>query len=111
MQALVKYSWPGNVRELENVIERAVALESTPTVLAERLPGTLTSDLHARAAELAPGFDLDRYLFALEADLLSKALEQAAGDRSRAAAILGIKPRSLRYLIRKHGVGAPGANK
>jgi len=111
MQALVKYSWPGNVRELENVVERAVALESTPTVLAERLPGTLTSDLHARTAELGPGFDLDRYLFALEADLLSKALEQAAGDRSRAAAILGVKPRSLRYLIRKHGVVGTGDNK
>ncbi len=41
------YDWPGNVRELENVIERAVALEQTPTVLPETLPE------HIRARRLS----------------------------------------------------------
>jgi two-component system, NtrC family, response regulator PilR len=110
MQALVKYTWPGNVRELENVVERAVALETTPTVLAERLPGALISDGALAAVEIGPGFDLDRYLFDIEANLLNKALDQAGGDRGRAAAVLGVKPRALRYLIRKHGLGG-GDNK
>jgi len=35
MELLVRYEWPGNIRELENVMERAVALEPTPTILAD----------------------------------------------------------------------------
>jgi two-component system, NtrC family, response regulator PilR len=107
MQALVRYHWPGNVRELENAIERAVALETTPAVLAERLPSPLRGDagLGGNAVpELGPGFDLDAHLHALEGDLLRRALDQAAGDRAQAAVLLGIKPRSLRYLVRKHGL-------
>jgi two-component system response regulator PilR (NtrC family) len=115
LDRLVRYSWPGNVRELENVIERAVALEPTPAILPERLPAELLGDgaprlAAAPAAETAPepatlgaDFDLDRYLTGLERDLLSRALEQAAGDRAVAARLLGVTPRSLRYLIRKHG--------
>jgi len=108
MQALLKYSWPGNVRELENVIERAVALETTPAVLADRLPGTLTAAPSGSGPEIGPGFDLDRYLFQLEGELLRKALGHAEGDRARAAGLLGINSRALRYLIRKHAIGAAG---
>ena len=49
MALLDRYHWPGNIRELENVIERAVALERTPAILAESLPpqvrGTMEADL------------------------------------------------------------------
>jgi two-component system response regulator PilR (NtrC family) len=38
LELMMRYDWPGNIRELENTIERAVALESTPTVLPESLP-------------------------------------------------------------------------
>ena len=38
---LVNYDWPGNVRELENVIERAVVLSSTDTIMLEDLPEAL----------------------------------------------------------------------
>ena len=41
MTRLSSHHWPGNIRELENVIERAVALEKTPTILADSLPGPL----------------------------------------------------------------------
>jgi two-component system response regulator PilR (NtrC family) len=106
MDRLIHHSWPGNVRELENVIERAVALETSPVVLPERLP-----ELVARAAVVvaedtsgfSEGFSLDAHLNALEADLLRRALTRCDGDRAAAAQLLGITPRSLRYLIRKHG--------
>src|SRR6185503_18089713 len=41
MELLLQHEWPGNIRELENVIERAVALEATPAILAESLPPAL----------------------------------------------------------------------
>src|SRR5947209_6230609 len=44
MELLIRHDWPGNIRELENVLERAVALESTPAILAESLPPTIRSE-------------------------------------------------------------------
>jgi two-component system response regulator PilR (NtrC family) len=105
MGLLVRYSWPGNVRELENVIERAVALETTGTILAERLPETLLAAPGSGQGEVldfTQGFSLDRHLESIEAGLLRRALEQAEGNRATAARLLGVTPRSLRYLIRKH---------
>ena len=110
MGLLVRYSWPGNVRELENVIERAVALETTGVILAERLPETLLAPQGAGRDEVpdfSQGFSLDRHLESIEAELLRRALEQAAGNRATAARLLGVTPRSLRYLIRKHDSTPP----
>jgi two-component system response regulator PilR (NtrC family) len=106
MSRLVGYSWPGNVRELENVIERAVALETSPAILPERLPDTILGQRQPSQAEhLHDGFSLDDHLLTIEGRLLRKALDQAVGDRAQAARLLGITPRSLRYLISKHRAG------
>jgi two-component system response regulator PilR (NtrC family) len=106
MTLLVGYRWPGNVRELENVIERAVALETTGTILPERLPDALLSSEGGGGAPSTPGigagFSLDDHLNRVEATLLEKALAQAKGDRLLASQLLGISPRSLRYLQAKH---------
>ncbi|MCM2255626.1 MAG: sigma-54 dependent transcriptional regulator [Vicinamibacteria bacterium] len=107
---LQQHDWPGNVRELENVMERAVALETSPVVLPERLPRGLgrTSRGGGDAAtrvEPGDGFDLDAYLRGEEARLLRLALDRAAGDRGEAARLLGVSARSLRYLIGKHQLG------
>jgi len=104
MECLRRYSWPGNVRELENVIERVVALETTEAVLPERLPDGIRSPAkRGQLLELGPGFSLDDHLLAIEGQLLGLALDQAAGDRTGAARLLGVTPRSLRYLLQKHG--------
>jgi two-component system response regulator PilR (NtrC family) len=106
MSRLLAYHWPGNVRELENVIERAVALETTPAVLAERLPETLQGGPPvAPEAVLGNGFRLDDHLLNAEKGLLRQALSTAGGDRTVASRLLGVSPRSLRYLIRKHRLG------
>src|SRR5262249_2234271 len=105
---LARYSWPGNVRELENVMERAVALEVTEAILPDRLPDSLRGGGPGRAPEpeMGPGFSLDEHLRVLEGRLLMEALDKAKGDRAEAARILGVTPRSLRYLIQKHALPA-----
>jgi two-component system response regulator PilR (NtrC family) len=107
MAFLVRYAWPGNVRELENVVERAVAFETTETVLPERLPETIRRPRGTEApgaASFSDGFSLDAHLLSIERALLGSALEASRGDRAEAARLLGVSPRSLRYLIQKHGV-------
>ncbi len=103
MQLLRAFSWPGNVRQLENVIERAVALETTEAVLPERLPDNIRSPQRSEPLPaIGNGFSLDDFMLSVEARLLNEALERAAGDRAQAAQLLGISSRSLRYLIQKH---------
>jgi two-component system response regulator PilR (NtrC family) len=106
MKRLLDYSWPGNVRELENVMERAVALETKPAILPERLPESLFADPPRQDMTLREGFSLDEHLAAAEARLVLKAIQQSGGDRAGAARLLGVTGRSLRYLISKHRISA-----
>jgi two-component system response regulator PilR (NtrC family) len=111
MDILGKYSFPGNVRELENIIERSVALETSNIVLPESL--TLSNFREAPARENrrrldlgTDGIDLDKAMAELERDYLIKAMQMAHGSRQRAADLLGISMRSLRYRLDKLGLQA-----
>jgi two-component system response regulator PilR (NtrC family) len=107
MRELQAFDWPGNVRQLENVVERAVAFETTEAVLPERLPEAVRRPARPAALPtIGDGFSLDAYLLAIEAQLLAEALERGHGDRAAAARLLGVSPRSLRYLLQKHGTSA-----
>jgi two-component system response regulator PilR (NtrC family) len=108
---LESFSWPGNVRQLENVIERAVALQRTGVIQSESLPAEIsqTADgakiLTAEAdAVMLPdaGLDLPKHLDAQEREFVAQALRQVGGRHDRAARLLGISPRQLRYLLDKH---------
>ena len=114
LKRLCDYDYPGNVRELENLIERAVTLESGNRISVESLP-----DLAPRRRAPTPssgldlgedGVDLDGVIGELERELLLKALERAGGGRKRAAKLLRITFRSMRYRLAKHGIDAPGAD-
>jgi two-component system response regulator PilR (NtrC family) len=113
LRRLCDYDFPGNVRELENLIERAVTLEPGSRITVEALP-----DLTPRRRDAAPaavaafpddGMDLDAAIAELERDLLLKALERAGGVRKRAAKLLRITFRSLRYRLAKLGIDVDGA--
>jgi DNA-binding NtrC family response regulator len=94
MHVLVNYEWPGNVREIENVAERAVALCEGESIETTDLPEKLTQVKVAIR-------DLDDYeitLDALEEQHIKKVLQKAAGDKVKAAQILGI---NLSTLYRK----------
>ena len=108
LAALCDYDYPGNVRELENLIERAVTLETGDRVSRASL-GELAQRRRTTpdgGGPLPPeGVDLDRLLADYERDFLERALA-SAGSRKAAARLLGISFRSLRYRLQKLGFGA-----
>jgi two-component system response regulator PilR (NtrC family) len=106
MRKLESYDFPGNVRELENMIERAFALSSSPIIGAADLPDVRAKQLPAEASLEFPaeGVDLDRLLSDYERPWVVRALERAGGIRKRAAVLLGISFRSLRYRLEKLGL-------
>jgi two-component system response regulator PilR (NtrC family) len=115
-QALQAYPWPGNVRELENVIERAVALESSDRIgldaLQEHLragrPATPLPKPPAAPAGALPssGFNLEHHLQDIERTHVERALKQAGGVQVRAAELLGLSFRQFRYLVKKYAIRA-----
>ena len=102
MDALVKYSYPGNVRELENILRRASALVRTSLIGTTDLPAYVAG-LHSEPAE-DEAQSLPAQVARLERRLILEALEHAGGVQTRAAALLGISERHLRYTLRKHAL-------
>ncbi len=109
MDILAQYAFPGNVRELENIIERSVALETSNIVLPESLTlsdykGTLSRKGRRRLDLGSDGINLDEAMAEIEGDYILKAMETAHGSKQRAARLLGITMRSLRYRLDKLGL-------
>ncbi len=94
---LMRYEWPGNVRELENAIERAVVLGSTEVILAEDLPDSI---LEETAASGQPVNALAEGIREAKKVLIERAIEQANGNYTEAAKILGVHANHLFRLIR-----------
>jgi two-component system response regulator PilR (NtrC family) len=111
MRRLEGYDFPGNVRELENLIERAVALSSTNVIGVADLPAEKTKEVEVVAAPEqfpAEGVDLERLVSDYERSWVARALEHTGGVRKRAATLLGISFRSLRYRLAKLGIDKEG---
>jgi len=116
MRLLCEHAWRGNVRELENTIERAVTLSAGTRIDVADLPvgvirgeATLGGVLPSVAlTQEVPeeGIDLEATLDAYERLLIEKALARGGGVKKRAAALLRITFRSLRYRLVKLGMAA-----
>ena len=115
LQVLMDYDFPGNVRELENIIERGVALESSNIILPESL--SLTSAIRKQGKEASPEQSefqavanedelfqrgLDDVINNLERRLIRHALKKANNSKTRAADLLKVSFRSLRYKVKKY---------
>ena len=94
---LLNYEWPGNVRELENAIERAVVLGSSDLILPEDLPETILEKAAPTGAPLDAFHDAVRES---KKQLIISAVEQASGNYTEAARLLGLHPNYLHRLIR-----------
>ena len=98
---LLHYDWPGNVRELENAIERAVVLGSAGLILEEDLPESVLE------AQEHSGSGASAYHEAVneaKRKIVRNAIEQAGGNFSEAARLLGLHPNNLHRLIRNLGL-------
>ncbi len=107
MDVLVAYEWPGNVRELENIIERIVVLSCADTISPGDLPSSLKST--SKVEQIKQGVLNGRISFDdaerdFEQDIILEALKKANFVQTKAADLLGISRRILKYKMDKYGI-------
>jgi DNA-binding NtrC family response regulator len=99
MSAMCEYDWPGNVRELENALERATIVTAgsviTPDALPERVTSKSGEHLVREVERLDPTLDM------IERAYIKWVLETNAGNKTRAAEVLGIDPSTLHRKLQK----------
>lgn len=94
---MLSYPWPGNARELDNVIQRALVLQTQGIIEGEHLQLSLTSTLTPETTVTASSKNLQIHEF----ELIEKTLLEHEGNRQRVAALLGVSERTLRYKLAK----------
>jgi DNA-binding NtrC family response regulator len=100
MARLMIYNWPGNVRELENCIQRALVLGAGPVIQTKDLPSNVLYQVAppAEGPEIPPLEELERRA-------ILEALRASAGDRLRAAKMLGIGKTTIYRKLKKYRLG------
>ncbi len=108
--ALMDYTWQGNVRELSNVLERALGLCITERIELDDLPPYIREFRPVQNIDAAKvydeGIDLESVVAELEISCIKQALERSRYSQQKAAALLGLSPRSLRYRLEKYNLTA-----
>lgn len=93
---MLAYSWPGNARELENVIQRAMVLQSQGIIESDHLQLSLNPTVI-----LEPIPPTNKKLQTHEFELIAKTLLENKGNRQKVASLLGVSERTLRYKLAK----------
>ncbi len=105
LDKLLTYSYPGNVRELENILERAVTLCSDEQVRPEDIQLKQGASLELPSVvDEAAADGLEGQLEHIEREAIVKALEQTRYNKTKAAQLLGMTFRQLRYRVKKLGI-------
>lgn len=107
-EILTAYDWPGNVRELKNIMERAVVLSRGSPISEAHLPREIFFNAppaqNLAAPQQANGLALDECVANLEIGMINQALQQAEGNKAKAARNLGISERTLWYKLKKYQI-------
>lgn len=106
-RALLAHDWPGNVRELEKAIRRAVTLADDDTILPPELLPREVTETETEEVEEA-GENLQRRIEQFERRAIEQALEICAGNKSRAAVLLGLSRKGLKGKIARYRIGQKG---
>ena len=112
LNILIEYSWPGNVRELENLIESLMALHPRDEVTAADLPPKFTE---RNSGSITPvnifdgSMNFQQAEKVFEKEMILKALRKTNYVQTRAADLLGISRRILKYKMDKLGIGDDGS--
>ena len=110
MELLVAYDWPGNVRELQNCIYSAMTIAQSPTIEAADLPGRIhrgAKPTHSGSVEpgrLSLAEVAARATEEAEREAINKVLVETAGNRERAAELLGIGRKTLYRRLKQYGI-------
>jgi two-component system, NtrC family, response regulator PilR len=105
LQKLRDYPYPGNVRELENILERAVTLCADSRIEPDDIQLRSQAAVELEELDQASGGDgLSDQLEHIEREAIIKALEQTRYNKTRAAELLGMSFRQLRYRVKKLGI-------
>ncbi len=94
LAALRAYDWPGNVRELENLIQRLLVMTDSHTIDVTDLPAAMRFSMARTQSTL-------RTLSEVEADHIRTVLASVDGNKTKAAAILGIDRKTLREKLKR----------
>ncbi len=94
MSLFLRYAWPGNVRELQNVVHRAALLSKEDVIGPEGLPKDLTEVRSSHSQRIED----------IEKEHILKVLKEVGGQRGKAAAILGVDPKTLYRKLQSYGV-------
>jgi len=103
LQVLMEYSWPGNVRELRNMMERIVILNPQARIDARHIPLNAARRATERPAERVGS--LHEVRAAAERDYILRKLEEARGNVSRTAELLGLERSNLYRKMKALGIG------
>lgn len=107
LRLLSAYEFSGNIRQLQNIVMRAATLSDSDELGPESLPPSLRGESASSAlppVDMPTGFSLEKHLDELEHRYLLAALDKSEGVKTRAAELLGMSFRSLRYRLAKFGL-------
>ncbi len=102
LDLLMKYDYPGNLRELEHLIERAIILGSDNIVTTNDLPANVRRLQSESAIEREIKTEsLNEQLESFEREIILATLQKTGGNQRKAAQLLGVSERNLRYKLEK----------